>query len=224
MWLNFNLPFSDGTAMAFGNEALTRPSVSLRPAVFVDKDGTLIEDRGDTADPAQLHFLPGAGAALATLAQAGFALVVVTNQSGIARGHFSRADFASLQAALYRRLHEEFGVALTDLMLCPHAPGRNGAPACLCRKPAPGLLIRAARAHRLDLAQSWIVGDTLDDIEAGHRAGCRAIMLDRGGETAWRRSPLREPDAQFTHWDEVTQKLLAVASRPAVPSADARPS
>jgi histidinol phosphatase-like enzyme len=82
------------------------------------------------------------------------------------------------------------------------------------------MLLRAARTHGLDLSRSWMVGVTLDDVEAGHRAGCRSVLYDSGGETAWRRSPLRQPDAQRTHWDEVAQLIIADA-RKATHAADA---
>ena len=179
-----------------------------RPAIFVDKDGTLVRDVPYNADPALLQFLPGARESLAALAHAGHPLVVVSNQSGLARGCFTRAQFAELQAALERRLHDEAGVNLLDVIICPHAPGRDGMPACLCRKPAPGMLLRAARRHQLDLARSWMVGDTLDDVEAGHRAGCRTVLLDSGGETRWRLTPLRLPYARCTKWDEVVHTIL----------------
>lgn len=185
----------------------------LRPAVFLDKDGTLVEpDDAAVADPNRLRLVPGAGEALARLGAAGLALVLVTNESGIARGAFTRAQFARLQGALLRRLQEEFGVTLTDVAVCPHAPDAQGRPACLCRKPAPGMLTRAARAHGLDLARSWMVGDLLDDVEAGHRAGAAGLLLDTGGETAWRRSPLREPDGVFSDWPSLTDHLLRAAA------------
>lgn len=186
-----------------------------RKAVFIDKDGTLIENVPYNADPARLRFMPGACEALAALAQQGWALLVVTNQSGLALGYFSRAQFARLQAAVEQRLREEAGVVLLDFVLCPHAPGPGGAPACLCRKPAPGMLLRATRRHGIDLAQSWMVGDTLDDVEAGHRAGCRALLFDSGGETVWRQSPLREPNARHSDWSAVV-KALAPCDAPAV--------
>lgn len=193
---------------------------NARPAVFVDQDGTLIEPMPDRADPTGLHFLPGAGAALAALQRSGFALILVTNQSGIARGCFSRAEFARLQAALQNRLRLEAGVELDDFLVCPHAPGRDGAPACLCRRPAPGLFVRATRAHGLDLRRSWSIGDTLDDIEAGHRAGCRGLLLDRRDAHLQGGSPMRTPDARCRHWDEVSAVILATrdVASPAVPS------
>lgn len=200
------------------------PPRAARPAIFIDKDGTLIEPMADRADPAGLRFLPGAGAALAALQRAGYALVIATNQSGIARGCFSRAEFARLQAALQQRLRVEAGVELDDVLVCPHAPGRDGAPACLCRKPAPGLLVRAARAHGLDLRRSWSIGDQLDDIEAGHRAGCRGLLLAPAGAPPPPASPMRTPDAQCRRWDEVSALILAArdAALPADPSAVVR--
>jgi D-glycero-D-manno-heptose 1,7-bisphosphate phosphatase len=185
----------------------------LRPCLFIDKDGTLIENVPYNADPALLRFMPGAGEALARLQRAGLALVIVTNQSGLARGYFTRAQFAQLQQPLLQRLQDEAGVTLLDVELCPHAPDDQGRPACLCRKPAPGMLIRAAQRHGLDLTRSWIVGDTLDDVEAGHRAGCRGLLFDSGGETVWRRSPLREPDAVFTDWAAVAGHVEAALAR-----------
>lgn len=180
-----------------------------RPALFVDKDGTLVENVPYNADPARLRFQPGACEALAAFAAAGFALVVVSNQSGLALGRFTHRQFATLRAELRQRLRDQAGVELTGLYFCPHAPGPDGAPACHCRKPSPGLLHCAAIQHRLELGASWMVGDTLDDIEAGHRAGCRAILYDSGGETLWRDGPLRRPDARHTDWDEVVHTVLA---------------
>ncbi len=186
-----------------------------RAAIFVDKDGTLVDDVPYNADPALLRFKPGALAALSALAARGFVLLVASNQSGLARGFFTRVQFTLLQAVLERRLLEEAGVALLDVMICPHAPAADGTPQCPCRKPAPGLLLRAARRHRLDLGRSWMVGDTLDDVEAGHRAGCRSILFDSGGETLWRHTPLRRPEVCLGEWDEVVHHILAADAAPA---------
>lgn len=187
----------------------------LRPAVFIDMEGTLVEAVADNTDPARLRFMPGAGAALARLQRLGLGLVIVTNQSGLARGRFTRAEFARLQQVLLQRLQAEFGLSIDGVEVCPHAPDEEGRPACLCRKPAPGLLVRAAHRHGLNLARSWMVGDTLDDVEAGHRAGARSLLLDSGGETVWRRSPLREPDARFFGWDALANHIEGLIPAPA---------
>jgi len=195
------------------------PPPALRRAVFIDKDGTLVEDVPYNVDPTLLRFRAGALAALAALADAGFMLLLATNQSGLAQGFFTRVQFSRLQRALEERLQAEAGVHLLDVLVCPHAAGPGGAPACLCRKPAPGMLTRAARVHGLDLAASWMVGDTLDDVEAGRRAGSRAVLLDVGGETLWQRSPMRTPHASLHEWDDVAHCILADAWQPEVRAA-----
>jgi D-glycero-D-manno-heptose 1,7-bisphosphate phosphatase len=182
----------------------------LRAGLFIDKDGTLIENVPYNVDPALLRFMPHAGQALARLQRAGLVLIIVTNQSGLARGRFTRAEFARLQHELLQRMQEEFGVAIDDVAVCPHAPDDDGRPACLCRKPAPGMLISMAQRHGLDLTRCWMLGDTLDDVEAGHRAGAGGLLFDSGGETVWRRSPLREPDAVFTDWMAVADHIEAL--------------
>ncbi|WP_367153831.1 D-glycero-alpha-D-manno-heptose-1,7-bisphosphate 7-phosphatase [Methylibium sp.] len=164
-----------------------------RPAVFIDKDGTLVEDVPYNVDPALVRFAPHALAGLALLARAGFALVVVTNQPGLALGRFSSDAFEQLRRALVRRVFDEAGVVLCGVHACPHAPHASGRPVCACRKPMPGLLREAALEHELDLTRSWMVGDILDDVEAGRRAGCRSVLLDVGNETLWEHGPLREP-------------------------------
>ena len=192
------------------NPPAVRPK---RPALFIDKDGTLVENVRYNADPALLRFQPGACEALAAFAAAGYALVIVSNQSGLALGRFTHGQFAKLRAALRQRLRDEAGVELTGFYYCPHVPAADGTPACGCRKPSPFLLHCAAIHHRLDLAQSWMVGDTLDDVEAGRRAGCRTVLLDSGGETVWRLTPLRWPYVRCTEWDEVAHAILADRQR-----------
>lgn len=179
-----------------------------RPAVFIAKDGTLIDNLPYNTDPALLQFKPAAAKTLASLAAEGFALLVVTNQSGLARGYFTRTQFARLQAVLEKRLLDAAGVQLLDFLVCPHAPGPGGAPSCLCRKPAPGLLLRAARRHGIDLTRSWMVGSSLEDVEAGHRAGCRTVLLTDDGEIPSGRSPLRQPSAFCDDWASVAEHIL----------------
>lgn len=180
-------------------------------AVFLDKDGTLVEDVPYNVDPALLRLTPGAGEGLRLLAEAGYRLVVVSNQSGVARGRFAEAALAGVWTRL-RELAAEAGAELDGFRYCPHHP-QGAVPvyavACGCRKPSPGLLLAAAEEEGLDLAASWVVGDILDDVEAGRRAGCRTVLVDRGGETEWRRSPLRTPDRVVGDLREAALAILA---------------
>ncbi|MBT8403021.1 MAG: HAD family hydrolase [Gemmatimonadetes bacterium] len=148
-----------------------------RPAVFLDRDGTLIEDADYLADPEGVVLIAGAADALARLRAAGFALVVVTNQSGIARGRFTEGDYRRVSARLDELLAEG-GVALDASLHCPHHPTYSGP--CGCRKPAPGMLVSAAGALGLDLDRSWIVGDKVTDLQAGDAAGAAGILVRTG--------------------------------------------
>lgn len=194
--------------------ATPHPSAPLRrsprPAVFLDKDGTLIRDVPYNHDPARVELMPGAGRALARLAQAGYALVVVTDQPGIALGYYDLEALRRVRGRLDRLLAEH-GVVLDGFFYCPHHPQARDpqyALACTCRKPLPGLLEQAAAALRLDLERSWMVGDILDDIEAGAVAGCRTVLLDVGGETEWRPGPGRMPGFRVTSLMEAAELIL----------------
>jgi histidinol-phosphate phosphatase family protein len=165
-------------------------------AVFLDKDGTLVDDVPYNVNPDLLVLARNAGPALRLLRGLGYRLFVVSNQSGVARGLFEAAALPPLFARLAQMLEQE-GAMLDGVFWCPHHP--EGAVAayaleCDCRKPRPGMLLRAASAHGIDLARSWMVGDILNDVEAGRRAGCRTALIDNGNETEWLRSPLRTPD------------------------------
>ncbi len=165
-------------------------------AVFLDKDGTLIEDVPYNVDPARIRLMPGAAPGLRQLHAAGYLLIVVSNQSGVARGYFPEEALAGVRQRLTELL-AEVGVPLAGFYYCPHHPAgqvsRYAWP-CDCRKPLPGLLLRAASDFRIDLGRSWLIGDILDDVEAGRRAGCRTILLDNGHETEWVFSSKRTPD------------------------------
>jgi D-glycero-D-manno-heptose 1,7-bisphosphate phosphatase len=154
-----------------------------RPAAFIDRDGVLNEDEGYVYLIEDFRWLPGAKQALSLLQQAGVARVVITNQSGIARGLYTEADLERLHEHLRLDLARE-GLALDGIHACPHHP--DGVVAryrldCDCRKPRPGLIEQAVREHRLDLAASCLFGDKASDIEAGRRAGvgrCWVIASD----------------------------------------------
>ncbi|MDB5310460.1 MAG: Hydrolase, HAD-superfamily, subfamily [Gemmataceae bacterium] len=163
--------------------------------VFLDKDGTLVADVPYNVDPARVALAPGA-AGLATLAAAGYRLAVVSNQSGVARGYFPESALAGIGARV-RELLADIGVSLAGFFYCPHHPDgtvAGYAVACDCRKPAPGMIVAAARELGTDPRDCWMVGDILDDVEAGRRAGCWTVLVDNGNETEWVPGPGREPD------------------------------
>ncbi len=165
-------------------------------AVFLDKDGTLIEDIPYNVDPERIKFMPGALSGLERLQTYGFRLVVVSNQAGVARGKFREADVDAVAQRL-RDLASAAGIHLSGFYFCPHDQRGVVSPyarECNCRKPAPGLVLRAATELDLDTKRSWLVGDILDDVEAGRRAGCRTILIDNGHETEWLSGPSRSPD------------------------------
>ena len=164
-------------------------------AVFLDKDGTLVHDVPYNVDPARIELLPNVGPALRTLQDAGYLLIVVSNQPGVALGHFASSALRAVESRLDELL-APYGVVITAYGWCPHHPNSRGTMlACTCRKPRPGLLLDAASVHDVELERSWMIGDILDDVEAGARAGCRTILVDRGGETRWRGGRLRTPNA-----------------------------
>lgn len=148
-------------------------------AVFLDRDGTIIEDTGYPADPAAVRLLPGAAAAIARLNRAGLPAIVVTNQSGIARGLLDEADYETVARRLDALLDGE-GARLDAHYHCPHHPDFTGP--CECRKPGPLLYRRAAADHALDLARCWWVGDRARDVLAAERFGGRGVLV--GGARA----------------------------------------
>jgi histidinol-phosphate phosphatase family protein len=166
-----------------------------QPAVFFDKDGTLIENVPYNVDPDRIRLTRGAEKALLRAHRAGFLIFVITNQAGVAKGRFEERALKGVERRL-RELLAAAGVPLAAMYWCPHLPDGTVlryAIDCVCRKPKAGLLWRAAQAHGVDLAESWMVGDILDDVEAGRRAGCRTVLLDVGHETQWMISSLRLP-------------------------------
>jgi D-glycero-D-manno-heptose 1,7-bisphosphate phosphatase len=157
-----------------------RPNASAgpHPAVFLDRDGTLIEDVHFLCDPAQIRPLPGALPALLRLQSAGFRCVLVTNQSAVGRGMITETRLHEIHAEMSRILSTQ-GVVLDGIYYCPDAPPTAGCPVIPSgnRKPAPGMLLRAAADLGLDLERSWMVGDKITDVQAGLNAGCRSILL-----------------------------------------------
>ena len=153
-------------------------------AVFIDKDGTLVENVPYNTDPARVRLASGAADAVRQLARRRYRIFIVSNQPGIADGFFDSVDHERLV-----RHGRAVLPVLEGFYYCAHAPGEG----CACRKPACGMLLQAAREHGVELGASWMVGDILDDVEAGRRAGCRTVLVDNGGETEWQLARERLP-------------------------------
>lgn len=154
-----------------------------RPAAFIDRDGVLNEERAFVHRPQDFAFIPGAIEALRLLQEAAYRLVVITNQSGIARGLYGEADYLALTEHMRARL-EACGVRLDAVEYCPHlpeAPVARYRVDCGCRKPRPGMLLKAIEALDIDAPASFLVGDRLSDLEAGRAAGVGGCFLVRTG-------------------------------------------
>lgn len=160
----------------------------LRPAAFVDRDGTIIQERHYLADPAGVELIDGAAQALRALAEAGYALVVVTNQSGIARGRIRPEQYEAVRERVGEILAAE-GVTLDGVYHCPHHPEITGP--CECRKPGLALYERAARELGLDLARSIYIGDKVSDVAPAMKLGGRGylVLTGHGAEESARLPP-----------------------------------
>jgi len=143
------------------------------PAVFLDRDGTIMHDADYCSHPGQVRIFEGASAALRRLKTAGYQIIVITNQSGIGRGYFTEKEYRAVEAEVSRQLDDGL---IDATYFCPDAPDRPSE----CRKPAPGMVLQAAREHAIDLSRSFFVGDKEIDVECAHRAGMRCIRVRTG--------------------------------------------
>lgn len=170
-------------------------------AVFLDRDGVLnraIQENGHARPPDTLdevEILPGVPEALQALKSRGYWLIVVTNQPDVARGRTSRAVVQAINALLQERL------PLDQVLVCYH----DDADDCECRKPRPGLVLRAAEEHGIDLSRSYMVGDRWRDIEAGHRAGCTTILVDY----AYSEPVVLQPDHRVNSLSQAADWILS---------------
>jgi len=153
----------------------------MKRAVFLDRDGTINFEKEYLYQAEDFEFIPGAAEAIRLLNQAGIMVVVVTNQSGVARGYYTEGDVENLHRHIDREL-ERYGARVDVWLYCPHHPSGRGSYAlpCHCRKPLPGMLQVAAARHDIELEGSTMIGDKLADIEAGLSAGCRTILVRTG--------------------------------------------
>jgi D-glycero-D-manno-heptose 1,7-bisphosphate phosphatase len=184
----------------------------MNKAVFLDKDGTLIPDIPYNIDPQKIVLSDDAVDGLVLLQQQGYQLIIVSNQSGIARGYFTEDKLIAVADKL-KELFMQNGLKLDGFYYCPHHPkgllaGYNIE--CECRKPAAGMLLKAAADHHINLQNSWMIGDILNDVEAGNRAGCKTVLIDNGNETEWVEGPYRKPTLVCTTINQATRALLII--------------
>jgi D-glycero-D-manno-heptose 1,7-bisphosphate phosphatase len=148
-------------------------SSALFPAIFVDRDGTIMEDCVYCSDPKNVKIFPGVPEALRRLKSNGFKLIVITNQSGIGRGLFTVEQYRAVEAELLRQLGDDL---IDATYFCPDVPGQHSTH----RKPAPGMILDATREHQLDLSRSFLIGDAEIDVHCAHNAGVRSIRVRTG--------------------------------------------
>jgi len=166
----------------------------LSPAIFIDRDGTIMQDADYCSDPREVKIFPRVAEALRRLKSKGFKLIIITNQSGIGRGFFTVEQYRAVEAEVLRQL----GDGLIDATyFCPDVPGQHSS----CRKPAPGMIVEATREHQIDLARSFLIGDKEIDAECGRNVGMRTIRVRTGFD--------RETAGSMADW--VAEDLPAAA-------------
>jgi len=171
-----------------------------RPAIFADRDGTIIKDTGYPSDPQQVKLLPEVGRSLSVLQKTDYVLVIVSNQSGIGRGIITKQQAESVHQQVISKLRS-LGIEVEGSYYCPHAPSDE----CDCRKPSPTMLLRAARELEVSLSDSFMIGDKRSDIEAGSRAGCKTILF---GADANAGEHDKAPDLVASTWPQVAHFIL----------------
>jgi D,D-heptose 1,7-bisphosphate phosphatase len=151
--------------------------VTSNKATFLDRDGVINKEVGYLSDPNDFEFLEGSIEALKILKQKGYLLIIITNQAGIARGFLTEKTLTSIHSKMIERLKLN-NIQLDDIYYCPHHPEFTGL--CDCRKPNPGMILKAQIKHNIDLTNSYMVGDTLNDIQTGKAAKCKTVLVLTG--------------------------------------------
>ena len=207
-----------------------------QPAVFLDRDNTLIANDGDLGDPDAVELLDGVPEGLRSLRRAGFRLIVVTNQGGVARGRFTEEEVDAVHQRIAMLVDEqaETQQIIDRFYYCPYHPKadleeyRRDHP---WRKPNPGMLLQASRDLNIDLRQSWLIGDQGRDVAAGQAAGCRTILLENGHPNGSTANGAPRPTAAVPTFGDAVQRILDAPDRTdagprpaAAPTTDASPA
>jgi len=186
--------------------------IDNRRTVFLDKDGTLIDDLPYNVDPRRVRFAPGAREAVRLLGAAGYRIVIATNQAGIARGYFTEAELSAVERHLAAEIGG-LGATLDAFYFCPHLPAPEGvneyALECTCRKPEPGMIRRAVDELGVRADRAWFVGDTWMDVLAGRRGGCRTIMVGPEARDAHELPDDRRPEFAVRDLLDAARIILA---------------
>lgn len=185
----------------------------MRKAIFIDKDGTLIYDVPYNVNPELIQLEKNMLEGLRELQGRGYLLIVISNQSGVAQGRFNEDALETVRSRVRELLQKE-NIHLDGFYYCPHHPdgimeGYNIE--CDCRKPKSGLILKAAADCKVDLSESWMIGDILNDIEAGNRAGCRTVLINNHHETEWYMDEFRKPTFIVKTINEAASKIIHAA-------------
>jgi D-glycero-D-manno-heptose 1,7-bisphosphate phosphatase len=189
-------------------------NMAVNKAVFLDKDGTLVRDIPYNVNPDLITLTENTVTGLRKLMLSGYKLIVTSNQSGIAMGFFEY-DMLFIAERKIKKLLAAHGVQVEGFYYCPHHPQGTVDEyrrKCDCRKPAPGMIRTAAEDHDIDLSSSWMIGDILDDVEAGNAAGCKTVLINNGNETEWKTSRKRIPDCMVADIDAAAAYILEISS------------
>ena len=168
----------------------------MNKAIFIEKDGTLIPDIPYNVNPDSITLETGVEGGLARLQKEHYLFIIISHQPGIAHGYFNEAAMVNVQKKILQLLHPKH-IIINGFYYCPHHPHgkiKDYSVNCFCRKPQPGLLLRAAKDFNIDLSKSWMIGNILNDTEAGKRAGCKTVLINNGKETEWLMNDYRIPD------------------------------
>lgn len=174
-------------------------------AIFLDRDGVINKEVNYLSNPDDFEFIPGSIEALKMLKNKGYFLIIITNQAGIARGYFTEEDLHRIHEKMNQILLEN-NIILDDIFYCPHHPDLTGF--CGCRKPKPGMILEAQKRYNLDLVNSFMVGDTLNDVKTGLAANCRTVLVLTGyGSEEQKNIDLIKPDFIYENLLEFAKNL-----------------
>jgi len=174
-------------------------------AIFLDRDGVINKEVNYLSDPDCFEFIKGSIKALKILKNKGYLLILITNQAGIARGYFTEDTLRIIHNKMQKKLREN-NIELDDIFYCPHHPDFTGP--CECRKPNPGMILNAKKKFNINLNESYMVGDTLKDIQTGRLANCKTVLLLTGyGKEEQRRIGVIKPDLIFKNLNEFAKNI-----------------